>query len=97
MTRAEPQPHARPQDHRRTMSQQKIPQKLIPWVEAKRRYRLTDEQVQMARELGLNPTKLGKLANHKQEPWKLPLPQFIEENYQRRFKQLHPKQVVALD
>jgi hypothetical protein len=79
------------------MSQQRIPQKLIPWVEAKRRYRLTDEQVQMARELGMNPKKLGKLANHKQEPWKLPLPQFIEECYRKQFKQLHPKQVVALD
>jgi hypothetical protein len=32
----------------------------------------------MARELGLNPDKFGKLANHKQESWKLPLPQYIE-------------------
>lgn len=32
----------------------------------------------MAREVGLNPGKLGKLSNHGQEPWKAPLPQFIE-------------------
>jgi len=32
----------------------------------------------MARELGLNPHKFGKLANEKQEPWKKPLPEFIE-------------------
>jgi len=25
----------------------------------------------MARELGLNPKKFGKLANYRQEPWKL--------------------------
>ena len=40
-----------------------IPQKLIPWVEAKKRHRLTDVQVQMARELGMNPKKLGKIDN----------------------------------
>ena len=30
-------------------------------------------------ELGLNPKKFGGLANHRQEPWKTPLPGFIEE------------------
>jgi len=80
-----------------TMSKKTTPQKLLPWLEAKQRHRLTDEQVQMARELGMNPKKLGKLDNHKQEPWKLPLPQFIENRYQKQFKRLHPKQVVVLD
>jgi hypothetical protein len=28
----------------------------------------------MARELGLNPKRLGKIDNHHQEPWKMPLP-----------------------
>jgi hypothetical protein len=41
--------------------------------------------VQMARELGLNPRKLGKIDNHRQEPWKAPLPQFIEHLYLKRF------------
>ena len=79
------------------MSKPRVPQKLIPWVEAKRRHRLTDEQVQMARELGMNPKKLGKLDNHRQEPWKLPLPQFIEELYHKRFKRPHPDHVIRLD
>ena len=35
----------------------------------------------MARALGLNPKKFGSLANTKQEPWKLPLPEFIEDLY----------------
>jgi hypothetical protein len=39
----------------------------------------------MARELGLNPKKLGSLDNHRQEPWKLPLRQFIEERHAKRF------------
>jgi hypothetical protein len=79
------------------LSKPRIPQKLIPWVEAKRRHRLTDEQVQMARELGMNPKKLGKLDNHRQEPWKLPLSRFIEELYYKRFKRHHPERVIPLD
>ncbi len=62
-----------------------IPQKLLPWIEARQRFHLSHAQVQMARELGMNPKKLGKLGNHKQEPWKLPLPLFIEECYAKRF------------
>ena len=56
------------------------------WAEAAKRYRLSNEHMRMARELGMNPKKLGGLANHKQEPWKVPLPQFIEELYESRFR-----------
>jgi hypothetical protein len=59
-------------------------QKLQAWIDARKRHHLSDAQVRMARELGMNPAKLGKLDNHKQEPWKLPLPQFIEELYFKR-------------
>ncbi len=48
---------------------QKIPQNLKVWIEARRRHKLSHAHVQMARELGLNPRKLGKIDNHKQEPW----------------------------
>jgi len=67
-----------------------IPQKLRPWIEARRRFHLSHAQVQMARELGMNPKKLGKLDNHKQERWKLPLPLFIEECYRKRFGKERP-------
>jgi len=33
----------------------------------------------------MNPDKLGKLANHRQEAWKLPLPDFIAGIYVKRF------------
>ena len=56
------------------------------WIDAKKKYRLSDITVQMAMELGLNPSKLGKIANHKQEPWKEPLPNFIRTLYEKRFK-----------
>ena len=69
-------------------------QKLQAWIDARKRHRLSDAQVQMARELGMNPAKLGKLDNHKQEPWKLPLPQFIEELYFKRRGKTAPDAVL---
>ena len=66
---------------------------LEKWMVAQKRHRLSDKQVQMARELGLNPDKLGKIDNHKQEPWKAPLPQFIEHIYFKRFKREEPETV----
>ena len=51
---------------------------------------------QMARELGLNPDKLGKIDNHRQEPWKAPLPEFIEEIFYKRFKKERPDVVKPL-
>jgi hypothetical protein len=50
----------------------------------------------MARELGLNPKKLGSLANHKQEPWKSPLPDFIEYLYAKRFGRERPEVVTPI-
>ncbi len=63
------------------------------WMAAQKRHRLSDRHVQMARELGLNPDKLGKIDNHRQEPWKAPLPQFIENIYFKRFKRDQPETV----
>ena len=69
---------------------------LEKWMVAQKRHRLSDKQVQMARELGLTPDKLGKIDNHKQEPWKAPLPQFIEHIYFKRFKREEPETVKPL-
>ena len=55
------------------------------WQDAKKRYHLSNETIRMAKKLGLNPKKFGSLANHKQEPWKEPLPDFIRHLYQKRF------------
>ena len=66
------------------------------WIAAQKRHRLSDTHVQMARELGLNPDKLGKIDNHKQEPWKAPLPEFIEEIFYKRFKKERPDVVKPL-
>jgi len=55
------------------------------WQIAKKKYRLSKEIIVMAKQLGLNPKKFGSLANHKQEPWKEPLPDFIRSLYEKRF------------
>jgi hypothetical protein len=72
-------------------------QKLQAWIDARKRHHLSHAQVQMARELGMNPAKLGKLDNHKQEPWRLPLPQFIEKLYFRRFGKAAPDAVMSIE
>lgn len=69
---------------------------LEKWAVAQKKHHLSDKHVQMGRELGLNPDKLGKIDNHKQETWKAPLPQFIEEIYYKRFKREMPETVKPL-
>jgi RNA polymerase sigma-70 factor (ECF subfamily) len=71
--------------------------KVQAWIEARKRHHLSHAQVQMARELGMNPAKVGKIDNHKQEPWKLPLPQFIEELYSKRFGKTSPEAVLSIE
>src|SRR5690242_3142096 len=73
------------------------PPQVQAWVEARKRYHLSHAQVQMACELGLNPRKFGKLANHQQEPWKAPLPQFIEHLYVKRFGRERPPVVTPAE
>ena len=51
----------------------------------------------MARELGLNPKKLGGLANHDQESWKSPLPVFIEGLYFKSFGRERPEIVMSIE
>jgi len=74
-----------------------LPPDLQVWVDVRKRYRLSPVHVQMARELGLNPRKFGKIANHRQEPWKAPLPQFIEHIYAKRFGRPRPEVVVSIE
>src|SRR4051795_10179275 len=79
------------------MPDNKLPTKLQDWAEARKRHRLSHAHVQMARELGMNPRKLGKIDNHRQEPWKAPLPLFIEGLYFKRFGRERPEVVRPLE
>jgi hypothetical protein len=74
-----------------------IPTNLRPWIDARQRFRLSHAHVQMARELGLNPKKFRELANHRQEPWKRPLPDFIAALYVKRFGKPIPDVVKTIE
>jgi hypothetical protein len=75
----------------------RIPDKYQIWIDVRRRYHLSDVHIQMARELGMNPKKFGKIANEKQEPWKAPLPAFIERIYFKRFGRERPVDVKSIE
>lgn len=72
-------------------------QKMQPWIDARKRHHLSHAQVQMARELGMNPKKLGKKDNHDQEPWKMPLKQYIEHLYFKRFGKESREVVLSIE
>jgi hypothetical protein len=65
------------------------------WAEAKRRCRLSDEAMQMAKELGMSPRGLIKNIPAKSESWKQPVEAWVRELYGKRFgdrrPQLHPQ------
>lgn len=75
----------------------RIPADLQLWIDARKRFHLSHAQIQMARELGLNPKKFGSLANHDQEPWKSPLPQYIEHLYFKRFGKEMPETIISIE
>lgn len=71
--------------------------RLQAWIDARKRHHLSHAHVQMARELGMNPAKLGGIDNHRQEPWKLPLPEFMEHLYEKRFGKTRPDVVTTFE
>ena len=83
------------------MSRRKNPNTIPPdlkiWIDVRRRHHLSHAHVQMARELGINPKKMVKIDNHKHEPWKAPLPRFIEHLYSKRFGRDRPAVVVSVE
>jgi hypothetical protein len=60
------------------------------WRNAKKICRLNARQIEMARALGMNPRKLPRLRPAPHERWKLPVGDFIEECYRKRFGENPP-------
>ncbi|MHA1490865.1 MAG: hypothetical protein ACTSRI_14620 [Promethearchaeota archaeon] len=52
---------------------------------AKKKYHLTERQIEMAKKLGMNPKKFGRHAQNKSQSWKEPLGRLIEKCYDKRF------------
>jgi len=74
-----------------------IPSKMQPWIDARKKLHLSHAQIQMARELGLNPKKLDSHQPSMQQPWKLPLGEFIEDIYFKHFKKTTPDNVKSIE
>lgn len=55
------------------------------WFEAKKRCKLNDEEIQMAKEMGLNPKSLIKNIPNKNEQWKTSVKIWVRDMYEDRF------------
>lgn len=55
------------------------------WIEAKKKCRLNEQDIKMAKKLGLNPKSLIKNIPSKNEKWKAPVKVWIKEMYNERF------------
>ena len=61
------------------------------WAEAKKKCRLNDETLKMAREMGLNPRSLIKNIPSPSQQWKAPVSTWIREMYQERLDKARQK------
>ena len=77
------------------MSPKKLSPKYQIWIDARKNYRLTHVQIQMARELGYNPKMLKKI--FEDESLKLPLHLYIEEKYKEEFKREKPEKFYTIE
>jgi len=84
-------------DEKDMAKQKQLSPKYQVWIDARKRHKLSHAHIQMARELGMNPKKFGKLDNHRQEKWKAPLPIFIEGLYFKRFGKDRPENVRSIE
>ena len=62
------------------------------WQEAKKRCRLNEEDIALAKRLGLNPRSLIKNIPNKSEPWKTPVKDWLYEIEAKRNKKAAQKQ-----
>lgn len=54
------------------------------WAEAKKKCRLSEEDIRMAKEMGLNPKSLIKNIPSPKEQWKAPVKVWIRDMYETR-------------
>ena len=61
------------------------------WDEAKKKCRIGDEEIRMAKEMGLNPKSLIKNIPNKSEMWKAPVRDWIHDMYDKRQRKSRQK------
>jgi hypothetical protein len=62
------------------------------WADCKRKCRLNNEDIALAKRLGLNPRSLIKNIPNKSEPWKAPVKDWLREIEEKRNKKAEQKQ-----
>ena len=62
------------------------------WKKAKAKCRLSTEEIELAKKLGMNPQSLLKNAPNKSEPWKAPIGDWLREIDATRRKKAEQKQ-----
>jgi hypothetical protein len=62
------------------------------WQDAKKKCRLNNEDIELAKRLGLNPRSLMKNIPNKSEPWKAPVSVWLHEIDEKRRKKTEQKQ-----
>ena len=61
------------------------------WDEAKKKCRLGNEEIRMAKEMGLNPRSLIKNIPSKNEMWKAPVKDWIHDMYEKQNRKSEQK------
>ena len=64
------------------------------WNEAKKKCRLNNDDIRIAREMGLNPKSLIKNIPNKNEQWKAPVKIWIREMYEERQEKIRRKNTM---
>ncbi|QDI92571.1 hypothetical protein EPH95_16440 [Salicibibacter halophilus] len=59
------------------------------WAEAKKRCRLNQADIQMAKELGMTPKSLLKNIPSPSQQWKAPVKVWVRELYEEKFGATH--------
>jgi hypothetical protein len=62
------------------------------WQDAKQKCRLNNDDIALAKRLGLNPRSLIKNIPNKNEPWKAPVKDWLHEIDDKRQKKAEQKQ-----
>lgn len=63
------------------------------WNEAKKKCRLNNDDIRVAKEMGLNPKSLIKNIPNKKEQWKAPVKVWIREMYEERQEKARRKKL----
>lgn len=64
------------------------------WNEAKKKCRLNNGDIRIAKEMGLNPKSLIKNIPNKNEQWKAPVKVWIHKMYEERQKKVRRKNTI---